>query len=65
MLGGSLLGDNVRVRREDVLLLIVMIVLPSSPEDGEPQTGRLRLLLFDPGELNRSELISGRGDSAT
>ena len=66
MLGGSLLGDNRRVRRDDVLLLIVMMVLPSSPEEGDPHTGRFRLLLFDPGELNKSELpaMSGRGDSA-
>ena len=66
MLGGSLLGDSRRVRRDDVLLLIVMIVLPSSPEEGDPQTGRFRLLLLDPGELNKSEppVMSGRGDSA-
>ena len=65
MLGGSLLGESLRVRRDDVLLLIVMMVLPSSPEEGEPQTGRLRLLLLDSGELNKSALISGKGDSAT
>ena len=65
MPGGSLLGVSLRVRRDDVLLLMVIIVLPSSPEEGEPQTGRFRLLLLDPGELNKSELMSGSGDSAT
>ena len=58
-----MLGESLRVRREEVLLLIVNIVLPSSTDKGEPHTGRFRLLLLDPGELNKSKLMSGMGVS--
>jgi len=60
----NLPGDNLRVLREEVILLKVIIVLPSSPEEGDSHTGRLRLLLLDSGEPNKSKLTSGMGDSA-